>query len=103
VLDAAAHEFLRTEALSGRGSTRLVSSLVASMRSVGWDGPPINVVVIAGQMYILDGHHRTHAARLADILVRYRTIPIESLPAFGYDSADEVISAWTTGVLPPPP
>jgi hypothetical protein len=90
VIAAPAHEFLRTEAISGRSSTRRVATIAASMLTDGWMGPPIDVVVIGTDKYIVNGHHRAHAARLTDTPVQYRIVQPTS---FGYASPDEVITA----------
>ena len=89
-LTAPAHDFLRTESLAGRSSANRVRQLMASMTADGWLGPPIDVALIGADKYILNGHHRTHAARLTGTPVHYRIV---QLPAFGYASADKVITA----------
>ena len=91
--ETSAHEFLRTQAISGRSSSRTVVQLIDSMTQNGWDGPPVFVVEYSAEKYILDGHHRIHAARLAKILVQYRAVGIDDLPTFGYESIKQVIQA----------
>jgi hypothetical protein len=90
IFEAPAHSFLKTEAISGRASSRKVVEILASMKTDGWKGPPIQVFEHGGERYILNGHHRTYAARLARIPVRYR---VANLPAFGYNSPMEVVTA----------
>jgi hypothetical protein len=91
--EASAYEFLRTHAISGRASTRTVVQLIDDMTENGWTGPPIVVLEHATGRYILDGHHRFLAARLAKILVRYSAVGIDDLPKFGYESIEQVIQA----------
>jgi hypothetical protein len=56
--EAPAHEFLKTHAIAGKTSARVVKMIVASMLRDGWRGAPIAVVVHGNDKYILDGHHR---------------------------------------------
>ena len=90
-MTAEAHEFRRTESLSGRASSRKVKELLHDMKKNGWIGSPIAVAEYRGEKYILNGHHRTYAARLAGIEVYYRVVAHEELPAFGYDSIVKVV------------
>jgi hypothetical protein len=64
------------------------------MRSDGWSGPPVSVLEIAGELYVLDGHHRVVAARHARIDVHYRLILIDELAGYGYSSKEEVVKAY---------
>ncbi len=90
VSEAPAHEFLKTEALKGRKSTQVILQLKVSMEKAGWQGPPIDVVLIDSGKYILNGHHRTYAALVTGTPVRYRIV---QLPALSYASSDEVVAA----------
>jgi ParB-like chromosome segregation protein Spo0J len=76
--EAPAHEFLKTHAIAGKTSARVVKMIVASMLRDGWRGAPIAVVVHGNDKYILDGHHRAFAARRADLPVRYRVVSKKS-------------------------
>lgn len=67
--------------------------MAKNMRARGWKGSPIAVLEHNGQKYILDGHHRTMAARKAEIAVEYRAVNPRELPHFGYHSIDEVLQA----------
>lgn len=89
-------DLLRTEALSGRSSSRTVTEIAESMRVNGWVGDPIETFVINGERYVINGHHRVAAAMRAGIDVQYRTLSIGELQAYGYRSADDVISAWAS-------
>ena len=91
---APAHEFLRTHAISGRSSSRRVRQIMESMKANGWAGPPVMAVEHEGDKYLLDGHHRTFAARMALIPVQYCLLGVEELRQyFLYDSIDQVIRA----------
>ena len=90
---APAHEFLKTHSISGRTSSRLVKLLIQSLCEDGWIGAAIAVVRIGSEMYILDGHHRTVAARHAKIDVSYRLVEIDELSSFGYSSLEQVVHA----------
>src|ERR1051326_6956444 len=90
---ADASQFLRTHAITGRSSSRIVSALIDSMSRIGWSGPPIAVIEYGSDRYILDGHHRVFAARHAQVLVRYRVVRIDALSRFGYHSLEQVIQA----------
>ncbi|HEX4793255.1 MAG TPA: ParB N-terminal domain-containing protein [Humisphaera sp.] len=90
ISQAPAHDFRKTESIAGRRDARIVQTIYNSMIEVGWKGPPIAVVEHAGEKYILNGHHRTYAARKAGINVPYR---IAELSEFGYNSIEEVLIA----------
>jgi hypothetical protein len=64
--------------------------LIERMKVDGWAGAPIAVLEDSGDKYIPDGHHRTLAARLAGISVRYRTISVDQLGLFCYSTVKEV-------------
>ncbi len=69
--------------------------LIESMKSHGWIGQPVIAIEYGGEKYLIDGHHRTYAARKASIPVQYRIISIEELKRdFQYDSIEQVISAY---------
>ncbi|MFC4517930.1 polymorphic toxin-type HINT domain-containing protein [Streptomyces ehimensis] len=84
----------RTEALSGNASKRNVDSLTASMKENGWQGDPISVAKIGGDLYVLDGHHRVAAAKRAGIDVPYRILPDAEIRARYPGGADEITTAW---------
>lgn len=46
--------------------------MAEEMTATGYDGPPIDVVVVEGKMYVVDGHHRLKAAKVA----RLPSVPI---------------------------
>ncbi|WP_437576749.1 RHS repeat-associated core domain-containing protein [Sorangium sp. So ce887] len=94
VLKASPFSFQRTHGLAGRASARNLANLVESMRTGGWNGPPVKVIEHNGAKYVLDGHHRLAAARKAGIAeVPYETVPVQQLGQYGYRSIDEVMSA----------
>ena len=37
------------------------------MKKYGYDGPPIDVVMREGTMYVVDGHHRLAASKMAGL------------------------------------
>jgi hypothetical protein len=84
--------FSRTEALSGRASSRQVSEMADAMRTTGWDGPPIRVVEANGRRYVVDGHHRLEAARRAGIDVPYEVVDPATVVGPGqWSSLDDII------------
>ena len=91
--DAPAYDFLKTEQLKGKASTRTVASLIQSMKEFGWVGGPIDAIEIDAQKYIINGHHRVFAARIANIAVRYRIITIDQLKQYRYANTDQVLNA----------
>jgi RHS repeat-associated protein len=92
IKSAAPGTFVRTEALSGRASAKNVRELAASMKANGWQGAPIDVVVLNGQRIVVDGHHRLAAARLAGIEVPYRTVDPSTVIGRGqWASVDDIL------------
>jgi len=96
---APASAFTRSEALSGRASTRTVSELAESMRTGGWQGEPIKVVEHNGQMLIVDGHHRVAAARIAGIEVPSEVVGPSTVIGPGqWSSLDDILrDSYTVG------
>ena len=64
------------------------------MRRDGWVGEPVEVAATAGDLYIINGHHRVAAAKRAGINVPYRILGGEELRTYRYGAMDEVIAAW---------
>ncbi len=60
-------ELVRTHSISGKSSSKKVKEMVKEMRNTGWNGPPVDVVVHNGRTYIIDGHHRIAAAKMAGL------------------------------------
>ena len=87
------HWLLKTHALRGRASSRLVGLLHDSMSAHGWLGGPVVAVALGGDVYLLDGHHRRVAARRAGLLVPVHLADITSLANFGYHSDQQVLAA----------
>jgi hypothetical protein len=58
-----------THAISGDSSTKVVRGLRNSMKdgSFDWNESPISIVRNEGQAYVVDGHHRLAAAKLASL------------------------------------
>lgn len=91
-LTARPTSFIRTEALSGNASSRLVSKISESMRMNGWQGDPIKTIDVDGSLYIVDGHHRVAAARRAGIEVPYQVVDPSSAIARGsWSSLDDIL------------
>jgi ParB-like chromosome segregation protein Spo0J len=67
--------------------------LIKSMKAHGWVGEPVTAIEFGRRKYLIDGRHRTYAARKASIPVQYRIISIEELQDFQYDSIEQVIFA----------
>ncbi|WP_203793607.1 polymorphic toxin-type HINT domain-containing protein, partial [Cellulomonas oligotrophica] len=89
---ARASGFVRTEALSGRGSARTVQEIADSMRSGGWQGDPIRVVNLNGQRIVVDGHHRLAAAQRVGIDIPYEVVPPSSVVGPGqWSSVDDIL------------
>jgi hypothetical protein len=58
-----------------------VNDFVGAMRSAsGWVGDPAKVTNINGQLILVDGHHRVHAAMEAGVDVVYQMVRAEGLP-----------------------
>jgi hypothetical protein len=91
-LKAPASNFTRLEARLIQ-SPEKIAELAANMKINGWQGAPISVFENNGTKYILDGHHRVAAARIAGIEVQYNLIQASKLSSFGYKSLDDVIWA----------
>ncbi|XVV15800.1 polymorphic toxin-type HINT domain-containing protein [Actinoplanes sp. CA-131856] len=87
------HDLRRTEALSGAYDKQRVEEITESMKENGWVGAPIDVFEQNGNLYILNGHHRTAAAKRAGINVKYRLVPESELGEHNYRDAHEVVSA----------
>lgn len=84
--------FVRTEALSGRGSARTVQELTDSMRTNGWQGDPIKVVELNGERIVVDGHHRLAAAQRAGIDVPYEVVGPSTVIGPGqWSSVDDIL------------
>ncbi len=85
-------EFFKTHSIGGNASSDTVRKLAASMRQDGWIGDPIEVVIIHGRKYVLDGHHRVAAAARAKIDVHYKVLDeAEALTKYKYGSLDEIL------------
>jgi hypothetical protein len=91
--------FVRTEALSGRASSRNVSGIADSMRSNGWQGPPIKTVSVDDELYVVDGHHRLAAARQVGIDVPYDVVdPATVIGPGSWTSIDDILrDAFSVG------
>ena len=57
----------RTHSIRGRRSSRDVLRMADEMAISGYSGPPIDVVVANGEMFVVDGHHRLKAARISGL------------------------------------
>ncbi|MBO9555128.1 RHS repeat-associated core domain-containing protein [Cellulomonas sp.] len=91
--------FTRTEALSGRASSRTVAEITESMRLNGWQGEPIKVVELNGEKIVVDGHHRLAAAKRAGIDVQYEVVDPSTVIGPGkWSSVDEILrDAYSVG------
>lgn len=85
--------FIRTHSIRGKASSRNVKNIVKSMKNTGWVGPPIDVILIGKDKYILNGHHRVAAAKIAKTDVPYNLISEQDLGNFGYSSTSEVVKS----------
>jgi ParB-like nuclease domain len=99
VRSAAPGVFTRTEALSGRASSRAVDEIAESMRANGWQGDPIKVVEPQGQRIVVDGHHRLAAAQRAGIDVQYEVVDPSTVIGRGmWTSVDAILQdTYTIG------
>ncbi|MEY9212455.1 ParB N-terminal domain-containing protein [Thermobifida halotolerans] len=82
----------RTHPIGGNASSKLVRKITESMRNGRWQGGPISVVENDGRRFIVDGHHRTAAAKRAGIDVPYKIV---DLPHKGYSGMDDVMESWS--------
>ncbi|SEN53054.1 RHS repeat-associated core domain-containing protein, partial [Pseudomonas sp. ok272] len=84
----------RTHAISGKSSTKNVENIAADMQKNGFDvKSPIDVVESGGGFYILDGHHRTLAARQALSRVSIRVIVDIKVHKGSLNTVDEVLES----------
>jgi len=92
-------EFSRTESLSGNAASRDVAEIAESMRTGGWQGPPIKVVDVDGRLYVVDGHHRLAAARQVGLDVPYDVVDPATVIGLGqWTSIDDIMrDAATVG------
>ncbi|MFB1483303.1 RHS repeat-associated core domain-containing protein [Corallococcus sp. RDP092CA] len=58
----------RTHSIEGGASSRKVIQMAEAIKQEGYRLPPIDVVVHEGEMFVVDGHHRLSAARMAGLL-----------------------------------
>ncbi len=85
--------FTRTDALSGRPSSRQVTEIADELSTSGWNGPPIKVVDIDGGLYVVDGHHRLAAARRAGVDVPYEVVDASTVIGPGqWSSIDDILN-----------
>lgn len=86
--------FKKTHSISGNPSSRTVGEYVKQFKT---GGPQVvdavDVALINGEKYILNGHHRVEAALRTGSQVRYRVVNPSEFSSFGYKSADEIINA----------
>ena len=88
----AAKDFLKTHSIGGTYSSNRVRTLAESMKKSGWIGEPIDVIILSGKKYVLNGHHRVRAAARAKIGVKYRVLEeSKALSKYKYKNADEII------------
>ena len=81
-------QFVRVHPISGKGSAVAVNQLEKSMRLNGFDiNKPIEVVIHNDKFYIIDGHHRYRAAKMAGI----NEIPVKIISDIKNHS-----SSWNT-------
>jgi hypothetical protein len=89
----------RTHEIGGNRSSKLVVEMAAAMKRDGFKGPPIDVVLDNGEMYVVDGHHRLAAAKMAGL----QDVPINvvydiAAHPSGWNSIAEVVrDAGTVG------
>ncbi|NOK11035.1 RHS repeat-associated core domain-containing protein [Corallococcus exercitus] len=58
----------RTHSIEGGGSSRRVIQMAELIEKEGYKLPPIDVVIHEGEMFVVDGHHRLAAAKMAGLL-----------------------------------
>ncbi|MFZ2315432.1 MAG: ParB N-terminal domain-containing protein [Gammaproteobacteria bacterium] len=86
------NSLVRTEALSGRSSSKRVAEIASDMRASGYNGPPIDVVVDEhGSMYIIDGHHRAAAAKATNTPVKINVVTDIANHHTNYKAIEEII------------
>ncbi|QZP08485.1 ParB/RepB/Spo0J family partition protein [Caenibius sp. WL] len=95
-----ASTLVRGHSIGGSSSIKRVGKIADSMRVDGYIGDPIRVIQSDGRMIIVDGHHRTAAARMTNTPVNVEVVGPEAFPmgSGGWQSIEEVIqSAQTAG------
>jgi hypothetical protein len=85
----------RTEQLAGRAASRSVTAITDSMKASGFVGDPVEVFRVRDELYIINGHHRVAAAKAAGIDIPIRELSLEEVQAYGYKSAEDVVTAWS--------
>ncbi len=86
---ASPYAFKRTHSISGRASSKNVAAIANDLKANGWKGDPIKAYKHEGEMYVLDGHHRLEAAKIADVEVQFEIV--DDLAEWGYESAEELL------------
>jgi RHS repeat-associated protein len=82
----------RTHEIGGARSSNQVIEMAAAMKREGFSGPPIDVVVHKGEMYVVDGHHRLAASKMAGLgEVPIRIIDDISSHPSSWKSIEEVV------------
>jgi len=93
-----ASTLVKGHSIGGSSSIKRVGKIADSMRVEGYIGDPIRVIQSDGHMIIVDGHHRTAAARMTNTPVNVEVVGPEAFPmgSGGWRSIDEVIQGSQT-------
>ena len=90
------HDLMRTHSLSGKRSTKKVMNIAETMRKEGWTFEPIDVAEHNGSYYILDGHHRVAAAKMAGVDVPFKVVQDIRVHETTLNTIEEVLESAET-------
>lgn len=83
-----------THSISGGQSSRVVRNIFENMKKNGFGDEPLDVIVINGKKYVVDGHHRLAAAKRAGINVDINVKnPNDVFSPGGYQNEEDVVNS----------
>lgn len=89
---ANASEFIATESLSGNKSARAVGDIKGKMDNNA-EVPPIEVAVVDGKKYVINGHHRLEGAIRSNKQLEYKVLGKDEWQKYGYKTESDIVEA----------